>query len=140
MCSCVHVFMQRKVASFQKLQMSLPQFGAIRANLVLFAISVMIMESATLIVLTCIGHPGWMAAIATRSVILCLSGMLWRFVRQRARTAFDDARDSGHVVWQRDGVHSRFCISEACPSGWLVQLHREASGTDERADNVVIHS
>ncbi|MDR5833959.1 hypothetical protein [Caballeronia sp. LZ034LL] len=120
--------------------MSLPQFGAIRANLVLFAISAMVMESAALIVLACIGHPGWMAAIATRSVILCLSGMLWRFVRHRARTAFDDARDSGHVVWERDGVHGRFCISEACPTGWLVQLHREASGTEERADNVVIHS
>ncbi|MDR5813485.1 MULTISPECIES: hypothetical protein [unclassified Caballeronia] len=120
--------------------MSLPQPGAIRANLVLFAMSVVVTESGALIVLACVGHPGWMAAIATRSVILCLSGMLWRFVRHRARTAFEDARDSGQVVWQRDGVNSRFCVSKACRSGWLVQLHREASGTEKRADNVVIHS
>ncbi|MDR5757155.1 hypothetical protein [Caballeronia sp. LZ035] len=120
--------------------MSLPHLGAIRANVVLFAMSVMVMESAALLTLACIGHPGWMAAVATRSAILCLSGMLWRVVRRRARMAFEDARETGHVVWQRDGVNGRFCISEACPSGWLVQLHREASGAEKRAGSIVIHS
>jgi hypothetical protein len=120
--------------------MSLPHLGAIRANLVLFAMSVMVTESGALLVLALIGHPRWIAGVATRSILLCVSCGLWRFVRRKARMAFEDARDHGHVVWQRDGDSGRFCISEACPSGWLVQLHGEASGAEDRANGVVIHS
>jgi hypothetical protein len=99
----------------------------IRANAVLFAISVALTEVVALIVLAASGRIDDFNDATTRLIVLVVSFALVIATKIQARSAFKAAASKGqltHVSHERE--ESRLVVADECPAAWLVQLHIES--------------
>ncbi|SAK60824.1 hypothetical protein [Caballeronia ptereochthonis] len=98
-----------------------------RANGVLFAISVAVTEVLALLVLAASGRIDDFSDETTRVIVLVVSFALVIATKIQARSAFEAAASKGHVTQgldEREG--SRLVVADECPAAWLVQLHVES--------------
>jgi hypothetical protein len=98
-----------------------------RANAVLFAISVAITEALALLVLAASGRLDDFNDETTRLIVLVVSFALVIATKIQARSAFEAAASKGHLTQVTDErEESRLVVAAECPTAWLVQLHIES--------------
>ncbi|MFM0326959.1 hypothetical protein [Caballeronia glebae] len=98
-----------------------------RANGVLFAISVAITEVLALLVLAASGRLDDFNDEITRLIVLVVSFALAIATRIQARSAFEAAASKGHITQISDEPDERrLVVANECPAAWLVQLHIES--------------
>lgn len=101
---------------------------ALRANLVLFSVSIAIaivpcVSLASVLGLLDDGMPIW----PYQGSIFLLAALIMLVLRWRARRAFDAARQAHKVqLIGKQGLEAS--IDDDCPFAWLVQLHLELRG------------
>ena len=98
-----------------------------RANAVLFAISVAITEALALLVLAASGRLDDFNDETTRLIVLVVSFALVIATKIQARSAFEAAASKDHLTQVADErEESRLVVADECPAAWLVQLHIES--------------
>lgn len=97
-----------------------------RANAVLFAISVAITEALALLVLAASGRLDDFNDETTRLIVLVVSFALVIAAKIHARSAFEAAVSKGYLKQISDEQQPRLVVADECPAAWLVQLHIES--------------
>jgi hypothetical protein len=98
-----------------------------RANCVLFALSLVIVDLLTLLILAVSRHLERFNDDIIRMMVLAISFALAIATKIQARSAFEVASSKGYVTKEPVGREdARLMVGDDCPAAWLVQLHIES--------------
>jgi hypothetical protein len=107
--------------------------SVLRANIVLFALSVAILESLCVACAIVTRQGDLIGLCIVRIAIVGAAMALYGFIRHRARLAFDDATKHAYIDWQVDSNgFATAVIDRRARHDWLVQLHIEADSNCAR--------